>query len=147
SLLTLYFCLFTYCRWCPFHRRRVLFPVLDGDQLRQDADGDLLWGDRTDVEPDRRVHAAEDLGRHLIGGEGVGETRDLGAAADQTEIAQLARCQHAQRLEVVGVAARDDDGVGVRREIRAVDPRGDVVDDDLDRGRKALAVGELLAIV
>src|SRR5687767_6279572 len=30
-------------------------PVLDGDQLGDDADGDLLWRDRPDVEPDGRV--------------------------------------------------------------------------------------------
>src|SRR5258708_5464225 len=49
--------------------------------------------------------------------------------------------------EIVGVAAREDDGIGVRRQIRARDPRGDVLDDDLDGCREAFRVGELLAIV
>ena len=39
--------------------------VLDGDQLREDADGDLLRRDGADVEADRRVHALEEFGRHL----------------------------------------------------------------------------------
>ena len=90
--------------------------VLDGDQLGEDADGDLLRRDGADVEADRRVHARQRLGRHPVRRQRVVDARDLGAAADQAEVAQLARRQRAQRLEIVGVAARDDHDVGVRRQ-------------------------------
>ena len=92
--------------------------VLDGDQLREDADGDLLRRDGADVEADRRVDALQQLGRHAVRGQRVVDARHLGAAADQAEIAQVARRQRAQRFEIVGVAARDDDDVGVRRKLR-----------------------------
>ena len=87
------------------------------------------------------------IGRHAVGGERVVDARDLGAAADEPEIAKVARRQRAQRFEVVGVAARHDDDVGVRRELGALDPGRDVLGHDLGRGRKPLAVRELLAIV
>ena len=46
------------------------------------------------------------------------------------EIAQVARRQRADRVEVVGVAAGDDDDVGRRRELGAMQPLADVVDHD-----------------
>ena len=82
--------------------------VLDGDQLGEDADGDFLRRDGADVEADGRVDVLERLGRHLVGEQLVVDARHLGAAADEAEIAQLARRQRAQRLEVVRVAPRDD---------------------------------------
>ncbi len=45
------------------------------------------------------------------------------------------------------MAARHDHRIRVRREIRAIDPGRNVVDDDFDRLRKPLAVGEFLAVV
>ena len=75
------------------------------------------------------------------------DARDLGAAADQAEIAQVARRQRAQRVEVVGVAARDDRRRRRAAGARARDPGRDVLGDDLGRVREALAVGELLAVV
>src|SRR5262249_10703586 len=131
----------------PLHRRRVLLTVLHGNQLGQDADRYLLWRDGADVEANRGVDAFEQLRRHTVGGERVVDSRDFCAAAKQAEIAQLSRREDAQRLEIVGVAASDDHGVGVGREVRVVDPRRDVLDDDLDGAREPLRVRELLAVV
>ena len=75
------------------------------------------------------------------------DPRDLGAAPDEAEVAQLDRRERPQRFEVVRVAPRDDDGVRVRRQMRPRNPCGNVVDDDFLGGREALRVGELLAIV
>ena len=63
------------------------------------------------------------------------------------EVAEVARRQRAQRLEIVRVAARHDDDVGVRRQRGPRDPRRDVFGDDFGGVREALAVRELLAIV
>src|SRR3954471_20266589 len=131
----------------PAQRSRVFLAVLHGDQLGEDADGDLLRRHGADVEADWRVHALEQGGRRLVLGERAVDARDLGAAADQSEIAQVARRERAQRLEVVGMAAGDDHHVRMRGDIRARDPGRDVIDDDLRGGRKTLGVGELLAIV
>src|SRR5438094_2726396 len=131
----------------PAKRGGVVFAVLDGNQLRKNADRDFLRRDGADVEADRRVHACEQLGRHLIRHERVVTARNLRAAADETEIAELPRRERAHRLEIVRVPARHDDRVRVRRKVRARDPRRDVVDDDLDGIGKALAVRELLAVV
>ncbi len=119
SLLTFAFALAAVAG--PLHRRRgVGLAVLHGDQLGEDADGDFLRRDGADVEADRRVDALRASraasGRRV---ERVVDARDLRAAADEPEVAQLARRERAQRVEVVRVAARDDDDVGVRREIRA----------------------------
>ena len=121
--------------------------VLHGDQLRQDADGDLLRCDRADVQADRRMHALQALAGDAVLLQRVVDAGDLRAAADQAEIPEVPRREGAQRLEIVGVAARDDDDVGVRRQLGSRDPGRDVFGDDLARIRKALAVGELLAIV
>ena len=40
---------------------RLRFAAADGDQLGDDRDGDLLRGDRADVEADRGVHVLEVL--------------------------------------------------------------------------------------
>ena len=45
------------------------------------------------------------------------------------------------------MAARDDDGVRVRRQVGARDPRGDVLDDDFDGVGKTFPVRKLLAVV
>src|SRR5439155_20291789 len=67
--------------------------------------------------------------------------------ADEAEIGQRPRREGGPRLEVVGVATRDDDGVSGRGEADASDPRGDVVDDHFRGRREALGVRELLAVV
>ena len=48
----------------------------------------------------------------------------LRLAADEAEVAQGRRGQRAQRVEVVGVAARDDHGVRRRRQLVGGDPVG-----------------------
>src|SRR5438876_6462758 len=103
----------------PLHRRRVALAMFHGNELGQDADGDLLRRHRADVEADRRVDALQGDSGVPIGYQRVVDARDLRAAADQAEIAQLPRREGAQRLEVVGVATRDDDGVSVRGEADA----------------------------
>ena len=50
------------------------------------------------------------------------EARDLGAAADQAHVAQLARRERAQGVEVVAVAAGHDHGVGRAGQRRARQP-------------------------
>ncbi len=87
------------------------------------------------------------LGRHAVGDQRVVDARHLRAAADEPEIAEVARRKRPQRLEIVGVAARDDDDVRVRRQRRARDPGGNVFRHDFRGVRKPLAVRELLAIV
>ena len=76
--------------------------MLDGDELGEDADGDLLRRDRADVEADRaraRCAAARPACRSST--QRVVDARDLGAAADQAEVAEIARRQRAQRVEIV----------------------------------------------
>ena len=68
-------------------------------------------------------------------------------ARDAGAVSQRAGRQCPQRLEIVGVATRDDDDVGVRREVGSCEPGRDVLGHDLGRGGEALAVCELLAIV
>src|SRR5438067_73461 len=80
-------------------------PMFDGDELRENADGDFLRRHRADVEADWRVDARKGFRRHRVGGQRVVDARYLRAAADETEISQLARREGAQRLEIVGVAA------------------------------------------
>src|SRR5438132_47343 len=43
--------------------------------------------------------------------------------------------------------ARDDDGKGMRRQLRAREPCRNLVDDDFCGGRKTLAVRELFSVV
>ena len=76
----------------------------------------------------------------------VVDARDLRAAADQAEILEIARRQRAHRFEIVLMAAREDDDVRGRRQVGAVQPLRDGLDDDLG-ARKAIGVGELVAIV
>ena len=77
----------------------------------------------------------------------IEDARDLGAAADQAEIPQIARAERTQRFEVVRVAPRDDDDVGRWRQVGAVKPAADVIDDDAVGEWKPLVARELLAIV
>src|SRR3982750_1195103 len=98
------------------------------DQLGKDRDGDFRRGDRADVEPDRRVDAAQAFDRHAFLLERLEDARDLGPAADQADVAQIARGERAQCFEVVGVAAGHDHRVGGRRQVGAMQPRADIVD-------------------
>ena len=66
---------------------------------------------------------------------------------NQAEIAELPWGEGAQRLEIVGVPARHDHDVRVRRESGSWNPGGDIVDDDLRGVREPLGIGELLAVV
>ena len=77
----------------------------------------------------------------------VEDALHLGPAADQADVSQLRRRERAQRVEVVLVAARDDDRVGRGRQLVGLQPRRNVVDDDVDAVAEALGAGELLAIV
>src|SRR5205814_5544922 len=77
----------------------------------------------------------------------VEDAGDLGAAADQTEVAEVPGGERAERVEVVRVAARNDDDVRGRRQVDPTEPLGDVLDDDGGGHREPLRVGELLAIV
>ncbi len=53
------------CGRCPPQRGGMFLAVFHGDQLGEDADGDLLRRDRADVEADRGVDARERVRRHL----------------------------------------------------------------------------------
>ena len=75
--------------------------MLHRDQLGEDADRNLLRRDRADVEADRGVHLLQVLVGHGVGLQRLVDPRDLGAAADEPEVAQLARRQRTQRFEVV----------------------------------------------
>src|SRR3954471_5307433 len=128
----------------PLHRERGrILAVPDGNELREDADGDLGGRDRADVQTDRGVYAPETLARHALSLERLEDARHLGAAADQPEVAQVAGGEGAQRLEVMGVAARDDDGVGARWQLGAMQPGADIVHFDRLRAGEAFRVREL----
>src|SRR5262245_9917115 len=85
--------------------------VLDGDQLRQDADGNLLWRDSADVEADGCVYPLEPLDRDALGVQRIVYSGDLRAAADETEVPHVLFRQRAKRLEIVGMTARHDDDI------------------------------------
>ena len=63
------------------------------------------------------------------------------------EVLQIARRERAHGLEVALVSARDDDDVGRGRDVGAMQPLGDRLDDDFFGGGEALATRELLAVV
>ena len=91
----------------------------DGDELGDDADGDFGGSDGADVEADRRVHALEALaaaGR--FGEKRLTDADDLGAAADEPEVREVARRERAHGLEIGLVPAGHDHGVGRRRQRR-----------------------------
>jgi hypothetical protein len=119
----------------------------DGDELREDADGDLGWCDRTDLETDRRVHAIEAFRRHALGEQNRTDARDFRAASDEAQIAQIARGERPHGFEIVLVASRDDHDVRGAGDLGSVQPLGDRFDDDRVGIRESLAVGELLSIV
>ena len=121
--------------------------MFDGDELGQNAHGDLLGRHCADVEADGRVHLPEYIGWHSRREQLVVNPSDLGPAADETEVAQVARRQRPQGFQIVGVAAGHDDHIGVRGQSGSRDPRGDVFRHDLGGVREPFAVGELLAIV
>ena len=91
-----------------------ILPAPYGDELGEDRDGDFFGADRADVEADRRVHALQAFGRHPFGEQRVVNALHFRLAADQTEIAEVARGERAQCVEIVRVSARDDDDVRAR---------------------------------
>ena len=93
------------------------------------------------------MDAVEALRRHALFEEHGADARDFGAAADEAEVAQIARCERAHRLEIALVSARDDHDVGGRRNLGAMQPVGDGLDDDVVGAGKALAVSEFFAVV
>ena len=60
-----------------------------------------------------------DFGQQL-----VVEPRHLGAAANQADVAQVARRERAQRVEIVAMTARHDHRVGGRGNLRLREPGG-----------------------
>ncbi len=94
-------CARTPCCASDIDERARVDAAADGDQLREDADGDFGRRDGADVEADRRVHAVEALGGMPSASSASIDARDLGAAADQAEVVEVARRQRAQRVEVV----------------------------------------------
>src|SRR5258705_10622969 len=77
-----------------------------GDELGENADGDLLGGHRTDVEADRCVNVRQAFERHSLFNQGVVDLLDLRLAADQTDVAQFPRGQRPQSVEIVAGTAR-----------------------------------------
>src|SRR6185503_7974578 len=67
--------------------------VLHGNQLGQDAHGDFLRRNRTDVEADRRVNALETFRRQPLLLQLVVDPFHLRLAADETEVAKGRRGQ------------------------------------------------------
>src|SRR6185503_3131109 len=61
------------------------------DQLRKDADGNFFRRDGADVEANRRVYAREALEWHAFFNQRVVDLLHLGLAADETEVAEVAR--------------------------------------------------------
>src|SRR5262249_13733923 len=102
--------------------------VLDGDELRKNADRDLLRRDGADVEADGRVDSFELLRGRPVGDELIVNARHLRAASNQAEVAELAWGKSTQRFEIVRMTTRDDDGIRVRRQTGAGNPRGNVFD-------------------
>ena len=79
----------------------MVLAVLHRDQLREDADRDLLRRDGADVEADRRVDAFQEIGRHLILDERLVDARHFRAASDQAEIATLETVERTHILRVL----------------------------------------------
>src|SRR6266545_4593585 len=73
----------------------------DGNQLGEDADGDLFGRNGADVEPDGRMDARETLDRHPLLDQRVVDLFHLRLAADETDVPEVARRQRTQRVEVV----------------------------------------------
>src|SRR6266545_1873206 len=117
------------------------------DELGDNGDGNLLGRDGPDVEADRRVHVFELFECDAFLHEHVVDAFDFCSTADQTQITQAARGKRAQRVEVVSMAAREDHGVRRGGKCGSLQPLRDVVDRDAGHVRKAVAIGELLAIV
>src|SRR4030095_6773122 len=129
------------------HARIGNLSVLGGDELGDNAHGDLLRGDRADVQPDGCVHSLERFVRCAFLDERVEDTSDLGLAANQATVTQRGSRQRAERIEIVRVPARDDDGVGGWGKSVRCDPLRNVVHDDVDAFAEALGAGEFLAVV
>src|SRR5688572_24161444 len=121
--------------------------VLDGNELGDDADGDFLRSDSADVETDRRVDALERFSSDSVLDECVEDAFDLRLAAYEAAIAQRPRCYRPHGVEVVGMTPGHNHGVRGGRKLGFLQPRRDVVDNDLDVFTEPLAVCELLAIV
>ena len=77
----------------------------------------------------------------------LADAGDFGAAANQPEVPQVARGERAHGLEIALVSAGDDHDVRRARDVGAMQPLGKRLDDDVFGGGKALAIGELLAVV
>ena len=118
------------------------------DQFGQDGHGDFFGRDGADVKADGRAQLLDPVGRDAGLDERVGEPGDLGAAADEADIAEGAARQRAQHVEVLPMAAREHDDVRRRRGCRRSRTHSvEAVDHDLVGGREALVVGELLPVV
>jgi hypothetical protein len=113
----------------------------------RNADGDFFGRHGADIESDRRVDARETLERHPLFDERVVNLLDLRLAADEADIAQVARRERSKRIEVVAVTARHDDDVRRLRNLRLVQPVWNRIDDHFVGVGKPFRVGELLAIV
>src|SRR5688500_18063240 len=135
----------------PFQRRGsdlLLFASSDSDQLRDDGDGNFLRSHGANVETNGCVHFFEPLDRYgSVLNEHVVQPLDLGAAADQSQIAEILDRQSTQRVEIVPMPASDDHRISGARQSRLRKPGRDIFNDNLRRIRKALAIRELLAIV
>src|SRR5215207_3868641 len=108
----------------------------DGDELGENADGDLGRRDGADFEADRRVHAIQALERHAFGDQRVPDARHLGPAPDQTEVAEVARGERAQGVQIVLMTARKHDDERAGRNRSSVQPLRNRLDDDI-RPREA----------
>src|SRR5262245_51936977 len=93
------------------------------------------------------MHARKALQWHAFLNQRVVDLFDLGLAADQPQVTQVARGKRAQRIEVVAVSAGDDDDIRRLWNVRLVQPVGNRIDGDLVGLGKSLGVGELLAVI
>src|SRR5689334_5158102 len=80
----------------PLQRRSCDVGLLDAatpdrDELGQDADGDFFRRHGPEIETDGRVDAGQTLERHPFVDERVVDLLDLRLAADQADVAQVAR--------------------------------------------------------
>src|SRR5436190_7265998 len=64
--------------------------VAMGDEFRQDADGNLRHGLRTDIDADRSEDPSQHVGRDPFGLEIVEDELDLTTAADHADVAGAA---------------------------------------------------------
>ncbi len=115
--------------------------VPPGDQLGHDAHGDLEDGLRADVQAHRRRDSGQRLLADPVVEQGLADQLDLPLAADQADVTSGRRSQERERLLVVAMPSRDDQGERLRRDLQALQDAIDRADQASTGGREPFGRG------